>query len=94
MWADRLRADDFAFSSDGSLFVATHPANTVVRVSPGGVRSTLVGPEEGCVGATAVLIGRGEVFVTTNGGLLSGGYKGAVTDARVLRLAVRGVKPL
>ncbi len=90
--AERLRADDFAFGASGSVYVATHPAQSVMRVSPGGVRTTIAGPAEGAVGSTAVAFGRGAgdagaIYVTTNGGLWSP-YRGAMQDAKLLRIEV------
>ena len=91
-WAERLRADDFAFAADGAAYVATHPANSVLHLDADGTRTTLAGPDEGAVGATAVAFGRGPgdghaLYVTTNGGLWSP-YQGQVQPAKLLRLEV------
>ncbi len=88
--ADRLRADDFVAGADGALFIATHPANSVLRLAADGTRTTLAGPDEGAVGATACAFGRapGEeraLYVTTTGGAWSP-YQGQVQPARLLRL--------
>ena len=90
--ADRLRADDFAFGASGALYVATHPANSVLRLSPNGTRATIAGPTEGAVGSTACAFGRTRedstaLYVTTNGGLWAP-YRGTVQDAKLLRLEV------
>ena len=74
--AERLRADDFAFDEDGALYLATHPAQSLMRLAPDGRRTTLAGSEQGMVGATAVAFGRGEddrhsLYVTTTGGVLT-----------------------
>lgn len=74
--AERLRADDFAFDVDGALYIATHPARSLLRLAPDGQRTTLAGPAEGMTGATAVAFGRGEadrhcVYVTTTGGTMT-----------------------
>jgi sugar lactone lactonase YvrE len=90
--ADQLRADDFAFSESGAAYIATHPANTVLRLAPDGARTTIAGPAEGAVGSTSCAFGRGPVdvaalYVTTNGGMWSP-YHGRVQDAKLVRLAV------
>ncbi|MBV9748599.1 MAG: hypothetical protein JO157_07285, partial [Acetobacteraceae bacterium] len=89
VWAEHLRADDFAFATDGSAYIATHPANSVLRLGTDGSRATLAGPDEGAIGATAVAFGRepGVLYATTNGGLWSP-YQGQVQPARLLRLEV------
>ena len=68
-----LRADDFAFDADGSLHIATHPVNTVVRLDADGTRTTLAGPEQGATGSTACAFGRAAgdetaLYVATTGG--------------------------
>lgn len=95
--AARLRADDFAVGPDGALFIATHPANSVLRLGPDGGRTTLAGPDEGAVGSTACAFGRapGErqaLYVTTTGGMWSP-YQGQVQPARLLRLDLSGLLP-
>jgi sugar lactone lactonase YvrE len=90
--AEDLRADDFAFAASGALYVATHPAQTVLRLGTDGARTTVAGPAEGAVGATACAFGRppgdaSALYVTTNGGLWSP-YEGQVQDAKLLRLEV------
>ena len=90
--AENLRADDFAFATDGTAYIATHPANSVLRLGADGTRTTLAGPGEGAVGTTAVAFGRGPsdgqaLYVTANGGLWSP-YQGEVQPAKLLRLEV------
>ncbi len=75
-YAERLRADDFAIDAAGALYIATHPARSLVRLTPDGRRTTLAGAEHGMVGATAVAFGRTEadghaVYVTTTGGTMT-----------------------
>jgi sugar lactone lactonase YvrE len=89
---DDLRADDFAFSTSGALYIATHPAQTVVRLDPNGKRVTLAGPAEGAVGSTACAFGRTQedrtaLYVTTSGGIFAP-YQGVLQDAKLLRLQV------
>jgi sugar lactone lactonase YvrE len=90
--AERLRADDFAFGESGALYIATHPAQSVLRLHPDGKRETIAGPLEGAVGSTACAFGRGaedqkSLYVTTTGGLRYA-YRGEVQDAKLLRLNV------
>ena len=73
--AERLRADDFAIDADGVLFIATHPAHSLVRLAPDGTRATLAAAEQGMVGSTAAAFGRTEgdrrsLYVTTTGGTM------------------------
>lgn len=72
--ADGIGGDDFAIDDDGTLYVTTHPFNSVVRISPDGSRATIAGPEQNVVGPTAATIGldrngRRTLFVVTDGGL-------------------------
>jgi sugar lactone lactonase YvrE len=92
LYADDLRADDFAFSATGACYIATHPAQTVLCLKPGGERSTLAGPAEGAVGSTACAFGRTDadrtaLYVTTCGGIYAP-YRGMLQDAKLLRLDV------
>ncbi len=71
--ADQLRADDFAFDDRGALYIATHPAHSLLRLDPDGTRTTLARAQHGMTGSTAVAFGRTEadqtcVYVTTTGG--------------------------
>lgn len=71
--AERLRADDFCFDAMGAAYIATHPAQSLLRLEADGSRATLAGAAEGMVGATAVAFGRTAhdrhcVYVTTTGG--------------------------
>jgi sugar lactone lactonase YvrE len=90
--AEKLHADDFAFGESGAAYLATHPAQTVLRLQPDGGRETIAGPNEGAVGCTACAFGRGaedrkSLYVTTIGGLLYP-YRGEIQDAKLLRLNV------
>jgi sugar lactone lactonase YvrE len=92
LWAENLRADDFAFSASGSLYIATHPAQTVMRLESSGKRTTLAGPAEGAVGSTACAFGRltedrTALYVTTCGGIYVP-YHGVLQEAKLLRLQV------
>jgi sugar lactone lactonase YvrE len=84
--AENLRADDFIFGPSGALYIATHPAQTVLRLAPDGTRSTIAGPDQGAVGCTACAFGADvALYVTTNGGLWAP-YQGAAQDAKLLRI--------
>jgi sugar lactone lactonase YvrE len=90
--AEELRADDFAFSELGAMYIATHVAQSVLRLGADGTRTTIAGPDEGAVGSTACAFGRAHgdrqaLYVTTNGGL-SLPYDGQLQDAKLLRLKV------
>jgi len=92
MVAEKLRADDFAFGESGAVYIATHPAQTVLRLHPDGGRETIAGPHEGTVGATACAFGRAaddcqSLYVTTTGGLRYP-YRGEIQEAKLLRLNV------
>jgi len=90
--AEKLHADDFAFAASGAAYIATHAAQTVVRLHADGSRETIAGPNEGAVGCTACAFGRGaedsqSLYVTTTGGLIYP-YRGTIQDAKLLRLNV------
>lgn len=89
---EKLRADDFAFGKSGALYIATHPAQSVLRIHPDGRRETIAGPDEGAVGSTACAFGRlaedrKSLYVTTTGGLRYP-YRGEIQDAKLFRLDV------
>jgi sugar lactone lactonase YvrE len=90
--ATHVLADDFAFGVSGSLYIATHPEQTVVRLDLSGTRATVAGPDQGAVGSTACAFGRAPgdanaLYVTTDGGLVAP-YQGVVQEAKLLRLEV------
>ena len=92
MIAEQLHGDDFAFGESGSVYVATHAEQTVVRLRPDGGRETIAGPHEGVAGSTACAFGlrpedRKSLYVTTNGGLRYP-YRGQIEDAKLVRLDV------
>eukprot|EP01037_Dinobryon_pediforme_P005515 gene5515-5569_t len=88
--AEHIRADDFAPGQDHALYIATHPANSLVRLAVNGRRTTLAGPDEGMAGATAVAFGRTAsdsdcVYVTTTGGLFAP-IDGVIQPAKLVRV--------
>ena len=90
--ATHVLADDFAFGASGSLYIATHPEQTVFRLDAAGKRTTVAGPDEGAVGATACAFGRmpgdqNTLYVTTDGGMVAP-HEGTVQDGKLLRLDV------
>jgi sugar lactone lactonase YvrE len=90
--ADRLRADDIAFDTDGALYCTTHLHYSLVKLSPDGSRVTLAGPGEGMVGSTAAAFGRTaadatSLYVTATGGV-GAPYQGQLQPAKLVRLDV------
>jgi len=87
--ASGLPGDDFAVASDGTLYVTTHPFNTVVRVTPGGERTVVAGPAQGVIGPTAAAFGaNGDLYVVTDGGLFRP-LPGVQPVATLVRLRLR-----
>jgi sugar lactone lactonase YvrE len=75
-----IPGDDFAIGRDGSLFVTTHPYDTVVRVYPDGRRAVVADARQQIVGATDATFGRGlndrdTLYVATDGGAFAAGAK-------------------
>lgn len=65
-----VAGDDFAIAPGGTLYVTTHPFNTVVRLGPGGAATVVAGPAQGVIGPTAAALGPdGALYVVTDGGL-------------------------
>jgi sugar lactone lactonase YvrE len=94
--AEHLRADDFAVDPEGTLYLATHRMNSVVRLSRDGKRVTIGGPEQGLVGATAAAFGRtgddaDTLYVVTNGGRHAL-YEGHMQDAKLVAIDVKAGK--
>ena len=84
--------DDFAFGETGSLYITTHPAQTLVRIDPSGKRTTIAGPDQGMVGSTACAFGKtpGDqraLYVSTDGGFIVP-HEGGVQDAKLVRFEV------
>ena len=78
--ASGIPGDDFAIGLDGSLFITTHPYNTVIKVSPAGERSIIGKQEQHIVGATEAVFGKTAkdqrtLYVVTDGGAFTGGPK-------------------
>ena len=92
--------DDIAIAADGTIYGATHPDNSVVRIEPDGVVTTLATAVEGMTGATAVAFGRtamdaDQLYAVTSGGVYFPPPTGIV-PALIARLDVEdsGADPL
>src|SRR5215831_17270455 len=53
----RVGAAFDTFGESGSLYVTTHPEQSLVRIDPLGKRTTIAGPDQGMVGSTACAFG-------------------------------------
>lgn len=78
--ATGIPGDDFAIGRDGSLFISTHPYNTVVQISPSGERFIIAKNEQHIIGATDAVFGKSPqdintLYVVTDGGAFNGGSK-------------------
>ena len=78
--AKGIPGDDFAIGHDGSLFITTHPYNTLVRVDPSGRRSIIGDASQQIIGATDAVFGRSvkdrnRLYVVTDGGAFTGGAR-------------------
>ena len=72
--AEGLPGDDFAFDSEGNVYMTTHPFNTVIRFKPDGSREILASVQQGVVGPTSVAFGtlpndESTLYVLSDGGL-------------------------
>lgn len=75
-----IPGDDFAIGKDGSLFVTTHPYNTLVRIARDGKRTIIGDARQQIIGATDASFGRGPndrdtLYVATDGGAFTAGPK-------------------
>jgi sugar lactone lactonase YvrE len=90
VFAAGIPGDDFAIDDQGTLYITTHPFNTIVRVTQSGQRTVIGNATQGIVGATDVAFGvmpgdRDTLYVATDGGAFSGDLK-----ARGTLLALKG----
>jgi sugar lactone lactonase YvrE/predicted ester cyclase len=84
-----LPGDDFAIGPDGTLYVTTHPFNTVVRLTPDGRRVVIAGPAQSVVGPTAAAFAAdGSLYVATDGGLYRP-LPGIPPAASIVRISLR-----
>jgi sugar lactone lactonase YvrE len=90
VFAEGIPGDDFAIDDQGTLFVTTHPFNTIVQVTQDGRRSVVANAAHGIVGATDAVFGvlpgdRDTLYVATDGGAFSGdaGARGTLVTLKV-----------
>ncbi|MEO3867575.1 hypothetical protein ABGB18_01960 [Nonomuraea sp. B12E4] len=62
-----IPADDFAFDSSGTLYLAVHPHDTVLRIAPDGVMTTLATQADGLDGPSAIAVIDDGLLVTSLG---------------------------
>lgn len=89
VYASGFMLDDFAFGSDGSIFLATQIGNSVVRLFPDGTTATIATDADGLPGDSALAFGRTaadsqDIYVVNNGGE----YEGLNGPGTVVRLNV------
>ena len=77
VFAEGIPGDDFAIDGQGTLYITTHPFNTIVRVTQSGERSVIADATNSIVGATDAAFGvlpgdRDTLYVATDGGAFSG----------------------
>lgn len=77
VFAHGIPGDDFAIDGQGSLYITTHPFNTIVRVRQNGERSVVADSSHGIIGATDAAFGvlpgdQDTLYVATDGGAFSG----------------------
>ncbi len=80
VFAQGIPGDDFAIDERGTLYVTTHPFNTIVKVTQDGRREVVANDTHGIVGATDAKFGvlpgdRETLYVATDGGAFSGDAK-------------------
>ncbi|SPL89569.1 unnamed protein product [[Actinomadura] parvosata subsp. kistnae] len=62
-----IPADDLAFDAAGTLYLAVHPRDTVVRITPDGATTVLATEADGLDGPTAIAVVAGGLLVTSLG---------------------------
>ena len=89
---ENLTIDDFALDRNGDAYLTTHVFNSVVRLTPQGVRTRIAGGPNDSVlaGTTSAAFGRSRndhhvLYVTTEGGI-SAPVNGVVGPGRVLKI--------
>ena len=80
VFAEGIPGDDFAIDDQGTLYITTHPFNTIVRVTQRGERTIVATAAQGVTGATDAAFGvlpgdRDTLYVATDGGAFSGDAK-------------------
>ncbi|GAA3263091.1 SMP-30/gluconolactonase/LRE family protein [Nonomuraea helvata] len=82
-----IPADDFAFDSSGTLYLAVHPRNTVLRITPDGAMTTLATEADGLDGPSAIAVIDDGLLVTSLGML------GSRHDPNIARLSLDVAAP-
>ncbi|MEV1171208.1 hypothetical protein [Nonomuraea sp. NPDC049784] len=62
-----IPADDFAFDTSGTLYLAVHPRDTVLRITPGGEMTVLATEADGLDGPSAIAVIDDGLLVTSLG---------------------------
>ncbi|WP_143043939.1 hypothetical protein [Nonomuraea jiangxiensis] len=62
-----IPADDFAFDSSGTLYLAVHPRDTVLRITPNGAMTILATEADGLDGPSAIAVIDDGLLVTSLG---------------------------
>jgi sugar lactone lactonase YvrE len=62
-----IPADDFAFDTSGTLYLAVHPRDTVVRITPDGAKTVLATEADGLDGPSAIAVTTDGLLVTSLG---------------------------
>lgn len=92
IYAENILGDDLTFDTEGNLYLATHPYNSVVKITPTGDRVIIADQFDGVTGCTALKFGFGEqknqLYVVTNGGIFMP-PAGGVRPAKVVMLNLR-----
>lgn len=84
--ANAVPTDDFAVAPDGTLYLTTHPFNSVVRLSKEGQLMVVAGGMQNIIGPTSAAFGPdGALYVATDGGLYRP-LPGITPRARIVRL--------
>lgn len=85
--AERLVGDDLVAHPDGTVYIATHTYNSILRLTPDGRRLDIATDADGVVGPTSVALApdRRSLVTCTTGGLLSPPPSGP-QPARLVRI--------
>ena len=94
VFAEGIPGDDFTIDDQGTLYITTHPFNTVVSVTQSGQRTIIANAAQGIVGATDASFGvlpgdRDTLYISTDGGAFSGDLKARGT---LVTLKVRATR--
>jgi hypothetical protein len=91
LFAAETFVDDFAFAEDGTLYITTHPTNTVTAFCQDGSRRIIAEAAQGVVGSTAVAFGTGtdrhHLYVVGNGGVFAP-LDGKLQPAKLVQLDI------